>query len=65
MTFPVGILFGKVCTIWNFTDLSSGKAMETALIIAAAVAGIYILYYVITCRIACRHVICGGGENSL
>ena len=39
--------------------------METALIISAAVAGISILYYVITCRIACRHVICGGGENSL
>ena len=37
--------------------------METALVIALVIAGIYGLYFVITYRIACSHVICCGGEK--
>ena len=34
--------------------------METALLIALVIAGIYALYFVITYRIACSHVLCCG-----
>ena len=44
--------------IWNLTGLSGGKAMETALLIALVIAGIYALYFVITYRIAHSHVLC-------
>ena len=37
--------------------------MELALLITLAIAGIYALYFVITYRIACDHVICHGTEN--
>ena len=55
--------FGKVYKIWNLSGLSGGKAMETAVMIAAAVSGIYVLYYIITYRIACDHVVCYGSEK--
>ena len=64
MTIPVGIIFGKVYEIWNLSGLSGGKAMETAVVISAAVSGIYVLYYIITCRIACDYVVCYGSENN-
>ena len=63
MTVPVGVIFGQVYQIWNFAGLSGQRAMETAVIIALVIAGIYALYFVITYRIACSHVICSGGEK--
>lgn len=63
MTVPIGVIFGKVYEIWNFTGLSEQKAMETALMIAFMFAGIYILYFVITYRIACGHILCCGSKN--
>ena len=63
MTVPMGVIFGKVYEIWNLTGLSGGKAMETALLIALVIAGIYALYFVMIYRIACGHVLCCGGEN--
>ena len=63
LTVPVGVIFGKVYEIWNLTGLSGGKAMETAVLIALVIAGIYALYFVITYRIACSHVPCCGGEK--
>ena len=62
MTVPMGVIFGKVYEIWNLTGLSGGKAMETALLIALVIAGIYALYFVITYRIACSHALCRGGK---
>ncbi|MDD7389355.1 MAG: hypothetical protein PUG60_06810 [Lachnospiraceae bacterium] len=63
MTIPVGIIFGEVYRIWNFAGLSGQRAMETAVVIALVIAGIYALYFVITYRIACSNVICSGGEK--
>ena len=57
MTVPVGIFFGKVYEIWNLAGLTGKDAMETAVLISAVIAGIYSLYFVITYRIACGHVI--------
>lgn len=37
--------------------------METALVIALVIAGIYGLYFVITYCVACNHVLCRGGEK--
>ena len=45
---------------WNLTGLSGGKAMETALLIALVIAGIYALYFVTTYYIACSYVLCCG-----
>ena len=59
----MGVIFGKVYEIWNLSGLSGEKAMETAVMIAAAVSGIYALYFIITYRIACDHVVCCGSEN--
>ena len=64
MTVPVGVVFGKIYEVWNLSGLSGGKAMETALIIAAVVFGIYVLYFIITYRIACDHVVCYGSEKN-
>lgn len=58
MTIPVGVIFGKVYEIWNLSGLSGGKAMETAVMIAVVVSSIYVLYFIITYRIACAHVVC-------
>ncbi|MDD6159748.1 MAG: hypothetical protein PUB51_01275 [Oscillospiraceae bacterium] len=63
MTVPMGVIFGKIYEIWNFTGLSGQKAMETAVLISLVIAGIYVLYFVITYRIACGHVVCLGGEK--
>ena len=60
MTVPVGLVFGEVYEIWNFSGLDGGHAMGTAALISAAVAGVYALYFLITYRIACDHVICRG-----
>lgn len=64
MTVPVGIFFGKVYEIWNLAGLTGKDAMETAVLISADIAGIYSLYFVITYRIACGHVICYGVEKT-
>lgn len=56
MTIPIGVIFGKVYEIWDLKGLSSQQAMETALLIALLVAGIYALYFVLTYRIAWRYV---------
>lgn len=63
LTIPVGIIFGEIYEIWGFMGLSGQKAMETALLIALVIAGVYILYYIITFRIACGNVICHGNER--
>ncbi len=63
MTVPLGVLFGKVYELWNFSGLSGQKALETAVLISLAVADVYALYFLITYRIACNHVICHGDEE--
>lgn len=61
-TVPLGAIFGKVYEIWGFQNLGGGKAMGTAVLISAVAAGVYALYFFITYRIACGHVLCHGGE---
>ena len=65
LTVPFGLIFGKVYEIWNFTGLSGQHAMVIALLISLTVAGVYALYFLITYRIACDHVICRSGEGEL
>lgn len=65
LTVPVGVIFGEIYEIWGFVDLSGQKAMETAVLIALVVAGVYTLYFFITYRIACEHVICHGNERQV
>lgn len=62
-TVPLGLVFGEAYKMWGFVDLGTGKAMETAGIIALSVILIGVLYFVVTYRIACDHVICRGGEE--
>lgn len=63
MTVPMGIIFGKVYEVWNFQGLGAHRAMQTAAMIALVITGIYVLYFVITYRIACDHVVCYGSEK--
>lgn len=63
MTVPFGVIFGKVYEIWGFAGLSGQKAMETAVLISFVMAGIYVLYFFITYRIACDHVVCYGAQD--
>ena len=63
MNIPIGVIFEKVYEIWNLTGLRGGKTMEAAVLIALVIEGIYALYFVITYRIACSHVLCCGGEK--
>ena len=49
--------------IWDFAGLSGQRAMETAVLISLAIAGVYGLYGFITYRIACDHVLCDGAER--
>ena len=63
MTVPLGLVFGEVYQIWDFAGLSGQKAMETAVLIALVLAGVYALYFFLTYRIACDHVVCYGGED--
>ncbi len=63
MTIPVGVIFGRVYEFWNLNGLSNQKAMETALLIALMIAGIYALYFCLTYRIARGHIICHGSKN--
>lgn len=63
MTVPMGVVFGKVYEIWDFAGLSGQKAMETAVLIALVNAGVYAMYFFITYRIACSHVLCYGSEK--
>lgn len=60
MTIPIGVIFGQVYSFWEIPGLGPRQAMETALIIALVIAGIYALYFAITYRIACSHVLCCG-----
>lgn len=63
MTVPLGVIFGEVYEIWGFAGLSEQKAMETALMISLVMVGVYVLYFLVTYRIACGHVICCGSEK--
>lgn len=63
MTIPIGVIFGKVYEFWNLNGLSDQKAMETALLIALIIVGIYALYFCLTYRIACGHIICCGSKK--
>ena len=65
MAVPIGLIFKKIYEFWNLTGLRGQQAMETALIIAFGIAGIYSLYFVITYQIACSHVICRNGDNKI
>lgn len=63
MTFPMGMAFGKVYELWNLPGLQGHSAMQTAVLIALVISCIYVLYFVITYRIACSHVLSPGGED--
>lgn len=63
LTVPFGVIFGKVYEIWGLEGLSGHRAMETAVVIAAVISGIYVLYFFITYRIACRNVLCFTGKK--
>lgn len=63
MTVPIGLVFGKTYEFWNFSGLSGQRAMGTAALISLTIAGVYVLYFLITYRIACDHVICRGGGS--
>ena len=63
MTFPMGVIFGKIYEIWDFQGLSGQKAMETAVLIALVTAGVYAMYFLITYSVSCSHVICYGTEE--
>ena len=63
MTLPMGVIFGKVYEIWDFQGLSGQKAMETALLIALVIAGVYAMYFLITYYISCGHVLCYGADG--
>ena len=63
MTVPMGVIFGKIYEIWDFQGLSGQKTMETAVLIALVVAGVYAMYFLITYYISCGHVICYGSEG--
>lgn len=63
MTVPVGIIFGEIYQIWNFVDLGGQQAMGTAVLITGVVTVIYALYFFITYRIACHHVVAYGAER--
>ena len=57
MTIPVGLIFEKIYEVWGFADLSGHRAMATAVLISAVMAGAYALYFFVTYRIACDYVI--------
>lgn len=57
MTVPMGVIFDKVYEIWDFQGLSGQKAMETAVLIALVIVGVYAIYFLITYYISCGHVI--------
>ena len=63
MTVPMGVIFGKVYDIWDFQGLSGQRAMETAVLIALVIVGVYVMYFLITYYISCGHVICYGAEG--
>lgn len=63
MTVPLGVTFGKVYEMWDFAGLSGQKAMGTAVLISLVMAVVYALYFFITYRITCAHVVYYGGEN--
>lgn len=58
MTPPMGLVFGRVYRAWGFAGLDGVQAMETAILISAVIGLIYLLYYGITYRVACEHIIC-------
>ncbi|MGM9625977.1 MAG: ABC transporter permease [Eubacteriales bacterium] len=62
LTLPVGIVFGKVYRIWGFLNLNAWQAMEYAFLIAFVVASVYLLYFMLTYRIAAGYVIRPGSE---
>ncbi|MGN0706908.1 MAG: FtsX-like permease family protein [Faecalibacterium sp.] len=57
MTVPIGLIFGEIYEIWGFAGLSGQRAMAAAVLISFVMAGIYILYFFITYRLACDYVI--------
>lgn len=56
MTVPIGLIFGKIYEIWGFAGLSVQRAMGNAMLICFVMAGIYVLYFFLTYRIACNYV---------
>ncbi|MDY4835039.1 MAG: ABC transporter permease [Frisingicoccus sp.] len=66
MTVPIGTIFGEVYEIWNLPGLSGQRAMQTSVIIALAITGIYALYFIITYRVASEAIgdgVFGSGEH--
>ena len=63
MTVPLGLVFREVYKIWGFSGLNGQQAIETAVLISLVMASVFALYFFITYRIACSHVLCYGSEN--
>lgn len=66
MTVPIGTIFGEVYEIWNLPGLNGQRAMQTSVIIALAITGIYALYFIITYRVASEAIgdgVFGSGEH--
>ena len=64
MTAPLGMIFGKIYEIWDFAGLSGQRAIETAVLITLVMSNVYALYFLITYRIACGHVVYYGTEGN-
>ena len=63
MTAPLGMIFGEIYEIWDFAGLIGQRAIETAVLITLVMSNVYALYFLITYRIACGHVVYYGTEG--
>lgn len=57
MTLPFGFAFSKVYEVWGFAGLKAEAAFAVAGAIALVIAGIYLLYFALTYRMAKNYVI--------
>lgn len=63
MTAPLGMIFGEIYEIWDFAGLIGQRAIETAVLTTLVMSNVYALYFLITYRIACGHVVYYGTEG--
>ena len=63
MTAPLGMIFGEIYEIWDLAGLIGQRAIETAVLITLVMSNVYALYFLITYRIACGHVVYYGTEG--
>lgn len=52
LMLPIGSIFGKIYEGWGLPGLENFRAMETSVLITAVIAGIFVLYFFLTYRIA-------------